>query len=300
MNNMGLAVNGHGMAVDDWNKERIDLLKRTVCKGATNDELELFLNICKRTQLDPFQKHIYAIKRWDSTLKREVMTPQTSIDGQRLIAERSGVYDGQDGPYWCGPDGKWVDVWLNEELPQAAKVTVFKKGSTRGTSAVAHWAEHAQFKKDGSLMHTWQQMPALMLAKCAESLALRKAFPNELAGLYTVEEFPPPEKTKTPSSFAEIAKVVVDQVEHAQAEVTTSRSVEAPKISQSSPLIQFGKFAGKHCHEIPIMDLEEYVSIVTEKLKSPEFPAGKKNEALQTISIIKKFIYEDSVGQSKG
>lgn len=169
MNNVVVKPMSAVVDANEWNAERIDLLKRTICRGASNDELDLFLNICKRTQLDPFQKQIYAVKRWDNGLKREVMSAQTSIDGLRLIAERSGQYDGQEGPFWCGKDGVWVDVWLKDECPSASKVLVFKKGSSRGVSAVAHFPEHAQYKKDGTLMKQWQEMPALMLAKCFDA-----------------------------------------------------------------------------------------------------------------------------------
>jgi phage recombination protein Bet len=154
-----------------------------------------FLQHCARTGLDPFARQIYAIARKNRGNLQ--WTTQISIDGARLVAERTGQYEGQTTPEFTADGITWTEVWLAAEPPKAARVGVHRRGFKAPLYAIALWEAYAVYQdewvngsKTGSqkLSAMWAKMGPLMLAKCAEMLALRKAFPQDLSGLYTTEE----------------------------------------------------------------------------------------------------------------
>lgn len=162
-----MAIEIHSPRVPDLESKR-ELLRRTICKGATDDQMELFLVQCYRTGLDPLNRQICAVFRKDQD-GQPVMSIQTTIDGLRLIATRTGQYEGQVGPWWCGPDGVWQEVWLSTDPPLAAKVGVLRRGFREPLYAVARWSSYAQYYWKNNkqvLSKTWEGMPDVMIAKC--------------------------------------------------------------------------------------------------------------------------------------
>lgn len=176
--------------IRNWTADDIKIIKSTIAPGLNDNQLKLFLSVVERTQLDPFARQIYAFAKGDR------VSIQTSIDGFRLIAQRSGEYRGQTEPQWCGTDGVWKTVWTDTAPPVAARVGVYREGFAQPVYAVANYSFYAQNTP------IWQKGGYFMLAKCAEALALRKAFPQELSGLYTDDEMQqaaPPEKIVEPN-----------------------------------------------------------------------------------------------------
>lgn len=150
--------------------EQTDLIRRLICKDATDDELKLFLHFCNRTGLDPLARQIYAVRRSGR------MVIQTGIDGYRLIADRTGAYAGNDDP-----------VFDDEAKPTKATVTVWKVVAGVRYPFTAS-ARMAQYRPPAGQDAMWSKMPHVMLGKVAEALALRKAFPADLSGVYVEEE----------------------------------------------------------------------------------------------------------------
>ena len=174
-------------SLSDLKPAELQLVKDTIGKNLSDDELRWLLYQAKQLGLNPLLKQVYAVKRYDSKLGREVMSVQIGIDGARGISETTDEYEGQTAPMWCGKDGQWTDVWLAKEPPLAAKVGVFRKGFREAVFGIAKYDSYVQVTKNG-IAPLWTKMPDIMLAKCAESLALRKAFPKKLNGIYTNEE----------------------------------------------------------------------------------------------------------------
>src|SRR5260370_18871151 len=161
--------------VEGFSTPQLELIKRHVAPGIPNDELAFFAAQCRRTGLDPFTKQIYCIERGGK------WTVQPSIDGFRLVASRTGEL--------AGIDDATYDTEA-EEHPGRALVNVYRlvNGYVARFSATARWGEYVQRNKAANPANMWAKMPYLMLGKCAEALALRKAFTAELSGLYTPDE----------------------------------------------------------------------------------------------------------------
>lgn len=179
----------HGALVTKEQAEAArEIIRQQLARDCTNAEFEYFMAVARHTGLDPITRQIYAVSRWDPETQRNRMGIQIGIDGYRSFAESTGEYEGQTAPQWCGPDGVWKDVWLSKDPPAAARVGVLRRGFREPTWGVARYDAYVQLKRDKTPNTFWSKMADNQLAKVAEALAIRKAFPRQLSGTYTDAE----------------------------------------------------------------------------------------------------------------
>lgn len=253
--------NGEAPAVS-WTAEQVDLIKRTIAVGATHDELYLFLNQAKRTGLDPLSRQIHFVKRKDKG------TIQTAIDGYRLIADRTGKYAGNDDYLFDEGIPQYTHMMSGRGTPTTATATVYKLiyGVKTAFTATAGWGEYFPGEAQGFM---WKKMPYLMIGKCAEALALRKAFPAELSGVYTNEEMMQADMESR-----------LSPTEHTPARPDGPRHEE--------PLApNYGRYAKQPLSAIPTDGLQDYLHGMNRSIDDPKkanFRAKNlaMREALQT------------------
>jgi phage recombination protein Bet len=162
-----------------WTAEQQELIRNTFANGASAGEFAALCETAKVWGLDPFRRQLFFVKRWDSQKRCDVWSVQVSVDGLRAIAERTGLYAGQDEPHF---------EYDEKGSVKSCRVRVYRKDWERPMVGVAHWSEYVQTTKEGRPTQFWATKPHIMLAKCAEAIALRKAFPQQMAGAYAPEE----------------------------------------------------------------------------------------------------------------
>jgi phage recombination protein Bet len=179
----------------EFSRDEMSVIKDVIARGASDTELKMFVAMAQKLGLDPLSKQIHCVKRRARLADGsygDAMTIVVGIDGYRLVAERTGRYcPGKAPTYEYDAHGKVTSA--------TAYVLKLAGGAWHEVSAVAFWEEYAQTNKDGQPTAMWAKMPRLMLAKCAEALALRRAFPAELSGVYTDDEMQQASNEPTPA-----------------------------------------------------------------------------------------------------
>jgi phage recombination protein Bet len=238
-----------------FDDQQLEIIRKTVAIGLKPEQFLLFIEVCKHYRLNPMARQIYA---YDNKGR---MVVQTSIDGFRLMAERTGLYGGQIGPEWCGLDGVWKDVWLEKEPPAAARVGIIRRDFDKPIWGVARYTSYV------GTTPIWSKAPDVMLAKCSESLGFRKAFPAEMSGIYTHEEM---EQSKG---------------EMMSTTVTVEQTEEDKKKARLNAVFKAGKGKGLFGS---ISEMAEYVSDVLQTVIEADDLTSLEDERL--------LIVEQSVG----
>lgn len=203
------------------NERSLALIKRTVASDCNDSEFDLFIHTARHLGLDPLRRQIFALVYSKNDPKKRKMSIITAIDGLRVIAERTGDYrpDEEEPTIEIDPaiasDSNPAGI-----VKATVRVYKFSHGAWHKVTASAHWSEYAPIKEEWSETRDvqngtwpdgnpkfkkvpvdgakkiavldasgqWAKMPRLMLAKVAEALALRKAWPDAFAGVYSAEE----------------------------------------------------------------------------------------------------------------
>lgn len=226
-----VSVNGNGDLIE-FSDEQKEIIKGTVAQGLSDFEFKFFLEVAKRSGLDPFQRQIHAVKRQGK------LCIQTGIDGFRVIAARTREYAGQEE--------KDFEYEGNSKFPTKARCTVYRlvQGHRVSFTATCRWAEFYPGDKQGFM---WRDKPEVMLGKCVEAQALRMAFPAETKGLYEEAELQRP--VKEGPTRADLLNKPKDIPEVVEADTSDlSESEETSEGNPSEVLIK-GKRVADHTTE---------------------------------------------------
>lgn len=220
----------------DWDDVQLAALAHIGIADAPTADQKVFMHVCQRTGLDPWARQIYLIGRREKQPDKSYKvkwTIQTGIDGFRAKAGERPEYRGQVGPQWCGDDGEWRDVWVSPKPPTAARVGILRDDFHEpiwGTAMFREYAQTTTWDNQVQLTKMWREKGAHMIAKCAEALGLRRAFPDQLSGLYTDDEMG---HLDSPREGRRV-RTVIDQAPATAAELTGRKAVAAP-VEQPTP-----------------------------------------------------------------
>lgn len=177
-----------------WSAEQERIIKEQVAGGMnppiTNAEFAYFAEVCRTRRLSPIAGQIVPVRRGGK------MIIQTTIHGLRAMADETGDY----AP---GAATRYITTGDDKLFSAVAFVLKYAHGAWHEVAETAHWDE---YKDDRSPI--WKDKPRLMLAKCAEALALRRAFPAKLGGIYTDDELGPEREPAPPASAADRARLL--------------------------------------------------------------------------------------------
>lgn len=191
--------------------------------SVTDQEITMFMMMCKSNHLNPWIREAYCIKYGTN--------PATMVVGKDAFlkrAERHPQYDGMTSGIIVVNEGgieyrQGILKFKDEEL-LGGWAEVFRKDRSHSTRIEVSFEEYAGRKKDGTLNSQWTTKPATMIRKVAQVQALKEAFPDDLGGMYTAEE----------QNVEEAAPTNVLQIEMAEAEVVQKPAPKAAPVDDDA------------------------------------------------------------------
>lgn len=209
--------------------------------GTPKAQVTVFARTCGERNLSPFSKQIYLMAR--QTKQGIRYTTQTSIDGFRSISERTNKYAGSDDYVFDEGISEYQMIKDQRMRPTTATATVHKILPNQQIFPIKATARWDEYYPGGTQSFMWDKMPFLMLGKCAEALALRKAFPEQLGSIYINEEMQQAEpQTEIEETKAEIVEEVKENLtEKYEAMFKGKSPIEIKDIYNYLPIKEKGK-----------------------------------------------------------
>ena len=172
-----------------------EIIKKYLVNGdgnITDQEVFMFLNLCKYQKLNPFLREAYLIKYGNNK-------PATMVTGKETFLKRA-VHNPKYKGHTTGisEDGKkaWADVYV--------------EGYTVPIHVEVDWSEYVGRKGDGTVTKMWVEKGRTMLKKVALVQALRESFPEDFGGLYSPEEINSIDSAALPAQSINAEATVVE------------------------------------------------------------------------------------------
>lgn len=171
-----------------------DIVKRYLVSGdaskVTDQEVMMFIQMCKYQNLNPFLREAYLIKFGNS--------PATMVTGKDTFVKRaakSKLCTGYEAGVIVQKEDGTVEyrkgaLVLPKETLVGGWARVYRKDWQVPLENTVSLEEYQRYNSKGELMSNWSKMPATMIRKVALVQALREAIPEEFGGLYSPEEMP--------------------------------------------------------------------------------------------------------------
>lgn len=214
-----------------WDDHTKKVIAATVGKGLSAADMAHFEAVCISTGLDPLRREIYAVSRGGK------MAIQTGIDGYLALANRTRELDGMEVLFF-DDKGAQSEVWLSPKPPTACLVRVYRKGCSHPFVASARYDA---YKQNGQM---WTKFGETMLAKCATTLALRRAFADVISGIASADEMDQaglavpealtqgtPLATQPAKTSLKPEPAIIEEAAANLAAATAGKTVEAPSAS---------------------------------------------------------------------